>query len=102
GSFLTAPVEVALPGAAGVPTAVAAGGSHSMALTAAGELYTWGFGELGALGHGVPSSRRVPEDASVPTRVDLGKAGLEGLPVGQVLPLMVDGGAQFSAMVAEV
>ncbi|CAM9441739.1 unnamed protein product, partial [Phaeothamnion confervicola] len=29
GSFLTAPVEVALPGAAGVPTAVAAGGSHS-------------------------------------------------------------------------
>ncbi|PNH03357.1 putative E3 ubiquitin-protein ligase [Tetrabaena socialis] len=32
--------------------ALAAGDHHSMALTAAGEVYTWGRGDHGALGHG--------------------------------------------------
>ena len=31
---------------------VACGGAHSAAITASGELYTWGKGRYGRLGHG--------------------------------------------------
>ena len=31
---------------------IACGSSHSAAITSAGELYTWGCGEYGRLGHG--------------------------------------------------
>jgi alpha-tubulin suppressor-like RCC1 family protein len=39
---------------------VAAGGYHSMALTASGELYAWGTGDRGQLGHGGKESLAVP------------------------------------------
>ena len=39
---------------------VAAGGNHSVAVTAGGRLYTWGFGGSGQLGHGDTGSRQVP------------------------------------------
>ena len=39
---------------------VAAGDRHSMALTAAGDLYTWGRGMSGRLGHGDEVNRSVP------------------------------------------
>ena len=39
---------------------VAAGFVHSMALTAAGDLYTWGNGVYGRLGHGDVETRSVP------------------------------------------
>ena len=39
---------------------VAAGAQHSMALTAAGELYTWGEGYNGQLGHGGQYHSAVP------------------------------------------
>ena len=51
---------------------VAAGGSHSMALSAAGELYAWGYGNSGQLGHGGK------ENLAVPRVVD----GIEGAVVG--------------------
>lgn len=31
---------------------IACGSSHSAAITSSGELYTWGLGEYGRLGHG--------------------------------------------------
>lgn len=31
---------------------IACGSSHSAAITSSGELYTWGMGEYGRLGHG--------------------------------------------------
>lgn len=40
--------------------AIAAGGSHSAALSAAGELFTWGNGASGQLGHGSCKSEWVP------------------------------------------
>ena len=43
---------------------VAAGDNHSMALTATGELYSWGVGNKGQLGHGDK------EDLAVPRVVD--------------------------------
>jgi alpha-tubulin suppressor-like RCC1 family protein len=39
---------------------VAAGDNHSMALTATGELWTWGDGESGQLGHGGKENLAVP------------------------------------------
>ena len=39
---------------------IAAGYTHSMALTAAGDLYTWGRGRSGRLGHGDEVNRSVP------------------------------------------
>jgi alpha-tubulin suppressor-like RCC1 family protein len=39
---------------------VAAGDFHSMALTAAGQLWTWGYGEKGQLGHGGKENLAVP------------------------------------------
>ena len=40
---------------------VASGGEHSMALTAAGDLYTWGLGNEGQLGHGMRVNLAVPK-----------------------------------------
>jgi alpha-tubulin suppressor-like RCC1 family protein len=51
---------------------VAAGYDHSMALTVTGELWTWGYGEKGQLGHGGK------EDVTVPRVVD----GVEGAVAG--------------------
>ncbi|GMF36413.1 unnamed protein product [Phytophthora fragariaefolia] len=39
---------------------IACGAQHSLAITAAGELYTWGSGEDGRLGHGDMRDRAVP------------------------------------------
>ena len=39
---------------------VAAGGDHTVAVTAGGRLYTWGDGYHGQLGHGGTDSRLVP------------------------------------------
>ena len=39
---------------------VAAGGLHTLAITAGGRLYTWGLGAFGQLGHGDHANRLVP------------------------------------------
>jgi alpha-tubulin suppressor-like RCC1 family protein len=51
---------------------VAAGDFHSMALTATGELWTWGYGEKGQLGHGGREYLAVPRVVN----------GVEGAVVG--------------------
>jgi alpha-tubulin suppressor-like RCC1 family protein len=43
---------------------VACGGSFSMALTDAGDVYTWGWGEQGQLGLGTTSMARYPEEVA--------------------------------------
>jgi alpha-tubulin suppressor-like RCC1 family protein len=39
---------------------IACGSEHSMAVTSGGDLFTWGWGEHGNLGHGVNSNERTP------------------------------------------
>ena len=53
---------------------VAAGDSHSLALSATGELYSWGSSDDGQLGHGAA------ERACLPVRI----RKLEGAPIGSV------------------
>ena len=65
---------------------VAAGDDHSMALTASGELYSWGQGGNGELGHGDEESLAVP-------RVVDGIEGVVGIASGSCHSLVttVDG-----------
>ena len=40
---------------------VSCGSSHSAAITSNGELYTWGLGEYGRLGHGDTTTQTRPK-----------------------------------------
>lgn len=42
-------------------TDIAAGGAHSACITASGELYTWGKGRYGRLGHGDSEDQTRPK-----------------------------------------
>ena len=45
---------------------IACGSSHSAAITSNGELYTWGLGDYGRLGHGDNTTQLKPKLVSQP------------------------------------
>jgi len=61
------PAQVTLPGDAGAPVAIAAGGFHSLVLTAGGQVYAFGLNEDGQLGNAANagSERANPTPARV-------------------------------------
>jgi alpha-tubulin suppressor-like RCC1 family protein len=63
------PVLVALPGATGPVTQIAAGDSHSLALTATGQLYAFGLNQFGELGN--TSNQGTTQANPTPTVVSL-------------------------------
>jgi alpha-tubulin suppressor-like RCC1 family protein len=60
------PEEIALPGAKGGAVQVAAGEYHSLVLTSSGQLYAFGDNHSGQLGDGSTTSRRTPEQITLP------------------------------------
>ncbi len=68
------PRLLTLPGAVGRVAALAAGSTHSLALTSTGELYTFGENQFGQLGRAANSGTETPN--GVPERVSL--AGASG------------------------
>jgi alpha-tubulin suppressor-like RCC1 family protein len=78
------PTQVALPGAVGPVTQVAAGGAHSLALTASGQLYAFGDNFYGQLGNA--SNDKTQDPNPTPTRVTLPGA------VGPVTQVAAGGG----------
>jgi len=60
------PVQVSLPSGTAV-TAVAGGNSHSLALTATGQVLAWGINGYGQLGNGTLTTSTTPVAASVPS-----------------------------------
>ena len=59
------PLIVNLPGGI-TPTAIAAGGNHSLAIGSNGRLYTWGDNEYGQLGNGTTNNSTTPVTITLP------------------------------------
>lgn len=59
---------------------IACGSAHSAAITSSGELYTWGLGDYGRLGHGDNTTQLKPKLVSVTTSVAASTMSLHGLP----------------------
>ncbi|RYG68017.1 cell wall anchor protein, partial [archaeon] len=88
GDFSALPVKVLIP-----PTvcSIGCGGNHNLALTRQGEVYSWGYGDMLALGHGEE------RDEFLPKKMNFHKAGIGRIEVSQVA-----GGGQHSAIIAKV
>ena len=72
--------------------AIACGGNHNLAITASNEVYTWGYGDMLALGHGVE------RDEPLPKRINFSKASIGG----SINVTQVAGGGQHSAIIGRV
>ncbi len=91
GSFENQPIRVTLDNAMGHALHLSCGANHNLCLTDRNELYTWGYGDMYALGHGNDC------DQTRPRLLNFEKAGLDRLVV-----LDMSGGGQHSAIVGEV
>jgi regulator of chromosome condensation len=90
GDFCAKPVKPVLP--ADVKIAfIGCGGNHNLALTTKGEVYSWGYGDMSALGHGKD------DDEFLPKKINFEKAKIKNIKVTQVA-----GGGQHSAIIGEV
>lgn len=76
-------------------TQIAAGGNHNLVLTEEGHVYSWGYGDLGALGHGEE------KDELRPRKVDVlaGVRKREKKPTAEGKVRQVAGGGQHSVLV---
>ena len=71
---------------------IACGGNHNLAITASNDVYTWGYGDMLALGHGVD------KDEPLPKRINFGKTKIGGT----ITVTQVAGGGQHSAIIGRV
>lgn len=90
----------------------AGGGNFSMAMTEDGDVYSWGFGETGALGHGQPPAKEmgdltnVPEDETLPKKMNFMKrtnAGerKRGAPISSGKATAISCGGQHAIILAK-
>lgn len=89
GDFCSRPVPVLLSACV---AAISCGGNHNFALTSAGDVYSWGYGDMLALGHGEE------KDEFLPKKINFAKA--QG--VGRIAVTQVAGGGQHSAIIGKV
>ena len=91
GDFVAAPAKVRLPTKS--LATVCSGSNHCLALTTAGAVYAWGYGDMNALGLGSASDKFEPEKVSF--AASLGDAK-------EIAVTQVAGGGQHSIVVASV
>jgi alpha-tubulin suppressor-like RCC1 family protein len=85
------PAQVSLPGATGAVSQIAAGATHSLALTTTGQLYAFGDNRYGQLGN----STNDGVDAANPTPT------LVSLPAGAGQATAIAAGAQYSLVLTD-
>jgi alpha-tubulin suppressor-like RCC1 family protein len=94
-SCIPTPVQVSLPSGTTV-TAIAGGGSHSLALTSSGQVLAWGLNNDGQLGNGTTTNSSTPIVVSAfPAAVAIAGGGYHSLaiqlPAAAVFPAMANG-----------
>lgn len=72
-----AQLEPDLPADAFV-TGIGCGGNHNLALTEKNEVYSWGYGDMLALGHGEE------KDEVLPKKLNFSKAKIKNITITQV------------------
>lgn len=95
GESVDVPTEVVLS-SSGSPLfveSIACGSNHNLAVVK-NDIYSWGYGDMLALGHGVE------RDEALPKKLNLSKVIADGGTVQKLI--QVDGGGQHSAIVAVV
>lgn len=90
GDFCERPVRPTFPAGTKL-SSISCGGNHNLAITEKGEVYTWGYGDMNALGHGRE------DDEFLPKKINFEKAKIKNIKVTQVA-----GGGQHSAVIGEV
>jgi len=88
GFFVPTPTEVSIPP---IVISVSAGNYHNLALTNKNEVYTWGYGDMLALGHGRD------KDEPIPKKINFSKLEYKKMKI-----LQVCGGGQHSAIIAVI
>ena len=71
---------------------IACGDYHNLALTSNNEVYSWGFGEMYALGHGKDKDELYPKKLNFDNSKE----------VGRIKVTQVSGGGQHSAIIGRV
>ncbi|RHY32476.1 hypothetical protein DYB32_002547 [Aphanomyces invadans] len=89
GVFKDSPQEIQVPGVKGFRS-IACGSNHALAVSDQDTIYSWGYGDMLALGNGVE------KDELKPRRLDWAKTKF-----GDARILQVSAGGQHSAVVAE-
>ena len=76
-------------------TSVSCGGNHNLALTQSNSVYTWGYGDMLALGHGNEKDERVPR------KLNFASKGSRDH-ISTITVTQVSGGGQHSAVIGKV
>lgn len=71
--------------------AISCGANHNLVITSTNEIYSWGYGDMLALGHGKE------RDELVPKRLNFEQSKIDRIKVTQV-----SGGGQHSAIIGSV
>ena len=90
GGFSSVPLEPALPAGTKI-SSISCGGNHNLALTCDNDVYSWGYGDMLALGHGLE------QDEPLPKKLNFTKAKIDKIKVAQI-----SGGGQHSALIGIV
>lgn len=101
GAMAALPVLVPLPKQGDAPpviVAISCGANHNLAVTSTGDVFSWGYGDMLALGHGKEADEPAPKKMNLARAIDLGGKGLG--PNGDYVVTQVSGGGQHSAIMA--
>ena len=89
GDFSSRPLEVDVGDVKAV--AIACGANHNLTISTKNEIYSWGYGDMLALGHGKERDELVPK-----------RLNFEHSKIGRIKVTQVSGGGQHSAIIGSV